>query len=242
MASVLLHTNEKGVVSDLPPVCMKCGAQAVSHPMTRFSWAPQWIGWILGLTIVAGMIFLGNFYWLFRQFAGRRLDACDRAQVHFELSQNAYSFSRLKIHHHGEYHPDRNPEQQPTAQSQHEQSAKSANRIRQESLYCRQAPVKQGKQNHRYYKNRAGNPNGSFPELPSVHPGGPFPIKQFHPGQGQYRLKSAVRALDFFADILLLEFEMARAIGANAFDEHRLFFFPSAMQCGPWERLLSTPL
>jgi hypothetical protein len=57
MASVLLHTNEKGVVSDLPPVCMKCGAQAVSHPMTRFSWAPQWIGWILGLTIFAGLIF-----------------------------------------------------------------------------------------------------------------------------------------------------------------------------------------
>jgi hypothetical protein len=57
MASVLLHTNEKGVVSDLPPVCMKCGARAVSHRMTRFSWAPQWIGWILGLTIFAGLIF-----------------------------------------------------------------------------------------------------------------------------------------------------------------------------------------
>jgi hypothetical protein len=58
MANVLLHANEQGVVSDLPPLCMKCGAPAVSHPMTRFSWAPQWIGWILGLTIIAGLIFL----------------------------------------------------------------------------------------------------------------------------------------------------------------------------------------
>jgi hypothetical protein len=35
---------------------MKCGAKAVSHQTTTFAWAPQWIGWVLGLTIVAGMI------------------------------------------------------------------------------------------------------------------------------------------------------------------------------------------
>jgi hypothetical protein len=58
VATVLLHANDQGAVVDLPPVCMKCGAKAESHQTTCFSWAPQWIGWILALTIFVGLIFL----------------------------------------------------------------------------------------------------------------------------------------------------------------------------------------
>jgi hypothetical protein len=58
VAKVLLHVNDNGGIVDLPPVCMKCGAEAATHRPTTFSWHPQWISWILALTLVAGAICL----------------------------------------------------------------------------------------------------------------------------------------------------------------------------------------
>jgi hypothetical protein len=58
VAKVLLHVNDNGGIVDLPPVCMKCGAEAATHRPTTFSWHPQWISWILALTLIAGAICL----------------------------------------------------------------------------------------------------------------------------------------------------------------------------------------
>ncbi len=58
MAKVQLEIDDRHHVMGLPSVCMQCGAAATSRRTTTFYWHPQWIGYILLLSILAGLLFL----------------------------------------------------------------------------------------------------------------------------------------------------------------------------------------
>jgi hypothetical protein len=58
MPKVLLEDNDGGVVTGLPRVCVCCGAEATHTRSTTFWWHPDWIAYILVLTLCVGMIFL----------------------------------------------------------------------------------------------------------------------------------------------------------------------------------------
>ncbi len=58
MPKVELHAEDAEGVTGLPQVCMRCGAAATNSLLTTFRWHPQWISYILALTVCAGMIFL----------------------------------------------------------------------------------------------------------------------------------------------------------------------------------------
>jgi hypothetical protein len=58
MAKVTLHAEGLEGVIGLPRVCMRCGAPATCSQVSTFRWHPQWISYILALTVCVGLILL----------------------------------------------------------------------------------------------------------------------------------------------------------------------------------------
>jgi hypothetical protein len=58
MPKVELHAEGPEGVTGLPRVCMRCGGAATNSLVSTFRWHPQWISYILVLTVLVGLIFL----------------------------------------------------------------------------------------------------------------------------------------------------------------------------------------
>jgi hypothetical protein len=52
MASVYLRIDQPGSITDLPPVCLKCGAPATVFKNKQFSWQPPWVIILLPLGLI----------------------------------------------------------------------------------------------------------------------------------------------------------------------------------------------
>lgn len=70
MATVSLHRSE---LSDLPPVCVRCGCAATQVKVEKFSWTPQWAQFTIFIGLLPWLIFGA----LTRQKATVHLPFCD---------------------------------------------------------------------------------------------------------------------------------------------------------------------